>query len=213
MDPDGGMIAEAERRTAELGLAERARWVRARAEDLTAAELGTFNVVTFAQSFHWMDRDLVATIVKSLLRPGGAVVHLADLKTETRTVDGLPFPAVPYAAIDQLVGRYLGPKRRAGQDVLRYGTPGNEEAVFARTGYSGPERHAIPGGQALERTVNDVVAWTYSMSWAAPHLFGERAKEFEADLRHLLLEASATGTFSERQPSTDMRIWRLGVGA
>ena len=94
VDPDSGMIAEAERGAAERGVTGKAQWVRARAEDLPAG-LGTFTVATFGQSFHWMDRDLVAATVKDMLQSGGALVHISDLKTETRAVDGLPHPAVP----------------------------------------------------------------------------------------------------------------------
>lgn len=206
VDPDGGMIAEARRGADKAGVAGKAQWLQARAEDLPAG-LGTFTVATFAQSFHWMDRDLVAATVWDMLAPGGALVHVSDLKTETRTVEGLPHPAVPYAAMEDLVKRYLGPVRRAGQGVLPHGTPGNESAVYARTGFTGPERHVAPGGQPLERTWDEVVAGMFSMSYAAPHLFGPRLDAFEAELRRLLRAASPSGRFSERRPGTEVCVW------
>ncbi|MGY0062264.1 class I SAM-dependent methyltransferase [Streptomyces sp. LZ34] len=206
VDPDSGMIAEAGREAAMAGVTGKARWVRARAEDLPAG-LGTFTVATFGQSFHWMDRDLVAATIRDMLRPGGALVHVSDLKTETRTVVGLPYPAVPYAAVEELVRHYLGPVRRAGRGVLPQGTPGGEAAVFTRAGFSGPRRHVVPGGQALTRTRDDVVASVFSMSFSAPHLFGTRRDDFEADLRRLLREASPSGRFSERLPSTEVFVW------
>ncbi|MFD7286850.1 class I SAM-dependent methyltransferase [Streptomyces sp. NPDC059863] len=207
VDPDSGMIAEAGQQAEKAGVARKARWVRARAEELPAG-LGTFTVATFGQSFHWMDRDLVAATVKGMLRSAGAFVHISDLKTETRAVDGLPCPGVPYTAINDLVGQYLGPVRRAGRGVLRYGTPSGEAAVLGRAGFSGPERHVVPGGQALERSCDEVVALVFSTSSSAPHLFGTRRGEFEADLRRLLRETSPSGRFSERQPSTEVFVWR-----
>lgn len=212
VDPDGGMIAEAARGAADRGVADKARWVRARAEALPAG-LGTFSVAVFGQSFHWMDRDLVAATVRAMLRPGGALVHISDLKTEARTVDGLPHPAVPYTAVDELVRHYLGPVRRAGRGVLPGGTPGGEAEVFARAGFTGPRRLVVPGGQALERSVDDIVAWVFSMSFSAPHLFEGRRDAFEADLRRLLREASASGRFSERGPSTEVFVWGKGPSA
>lgn len=206
VDPDSGMIAEAAREAAGRGVSAKTRWVRARAEELPA-DLGTFTVAAFAQSFHWMDRDAVAATVKGMLRPGGALVHISDLKTGTRSVDGLPYPAVPEAAIGDLVKDYLGPVRRAGRGLLPQGTPGDEAAVFTRAGFSGPDRHVVPGGQALERTSDDVVAGVFSMSFSAPHLFGTRREEFEADLRALLRTASPAGRFSERVPSTEVFVW------
>ncbi|MGW0704310.1 class I SAM-dependent methyltransferase [Streptomyces sp. NPDC002867] len=206
VDPDSGMIAEAERGAAERSVTGKVQWVQARAEELPAG-LGTFTVATFGQSFHWMDRDVVAATTRDMLRPGGALAHISDVKTETRTVDGLPHPAAPYTAIEELVRHYLGPVRRAGRGVLPQGTPGGEATVLARAGFSGPQRHVVPGGQPLERTADDVVAGVFSMSFSAPHLFGPRRQEFEADLRRLLREVSASGRFSERRPSTEVFVW------
>lgn len=231
VDPDRGMVVEAAREAAERGVAGKARWVQARAEDLPAG-LGTFDVATFAQSFHWMDRDLVAVTIKGMLETGGVLAHISDLKTEretetgtgpgtgtrtgawtgtgteTRIVGGLPHPAAPCSAIDELVKEYLGPVRRAGRGVLPHGTPGGEAAVLTRAGFSGPQRHVVPGGQLLERTADDLVAGVFSMSFSAPHLFGTRRDAFETDLRQLLGEASPSGRFSERQPSAEIFIWR-----
>src|SRR4051794_727634 len=73
LDPDPGMLAESRR----LGVAN-ARWVQARAEDLPAG-LGSFRAVTFAASFHWMDRPLVARTVKAMLDGSDAAVVQVDL--------------------------------------------------------------------------------------------------------------------------------------
>nr|WP_324609103.1 methyltransferase domain-containing protein [Streptomyces sp. MUSC 125] len=108
VDPDPGMLAAARRRAALTPAAGRTRWVGIRAEDLLDG-LGTFTVAVFAQSFHRMDREKVAQTAHGMLRPGGALVHVSDLKTRSRTVDGLPYPPVPYVDIGVLVKRYLGP--------------------------------------------------------------------------------------------------------
>jgi SAM-dependent methyltransferase len=207
VDRDAGMIAEARREAAARGLTGRTRWVRAAAEQLPAG-LGVFTAATFGQSFHWMDRDLVAATVRDMLRPGGAFVHVADLKPERPATGGLPHPAVPYAAVDALVGRYLGPVRRAGRGTLPQGTPGGEEGVLARAGFTGPLRLVVPGGQVLERTCDTVVAEVLSMSFSAPHLFGAELPSFETDLRRVLRRTSPSGRFSARQPGTEVRIWR-----
>jgi ubiquinone/menaquinone biosynthesis C-methylase UbiE len=72
VDADRGMIEEATWLAAKRDLAN-ARWLRLRAEELPAG-LGTFRYATFAQSFHWMDRELVAAQVFDMLEPGGAFV-------------------------------------------------------------------------------------------------------------------------------------------
>jgi ubiquinone/menaquinone biosynthesis C-methylase UbiE len=130
VDPDAGMLAEAQRRADVAGITN-LRWVQARAEALPL-DLGAFRMATFAQSFHWMDQPRVATIVHEMLEPGGALVHISDAKTPRQDNLALPFPTPPYDAIQQLVESYLGAVRRAGQGFLRSGTPGNEASVFAK---------------------------------------------------------------------------------
>ncbi|MBD0737425.1 class I SAM-dependent methyltransferase [Streptomyces sp. CBMA29] len=207
VDPDGAMLTEARCQSVAADVSDRTRWIQARAEELPL-DLGTFTVVTFGQSFHWMDRDKVAATVRAMLAPGGAFLQIADLKNERRTARGLPYPAVPYDGVDALVREHLGPERRAGQGVLRHGTPGDETAVLARAGFVGPRRLVVPGGEALKRTGDDVAAWVFSLSSSAPHLFGDRRDAFAADLDRLLENASPSGRFSERQPSTEVLVWR-----
>jgi SAM-dependent methyltransferase len=206
VDPDSGMIAEAGRRAAEAGVTGKTRWVQIRAEELPA-DLGTFTVATFGQSFHWMDQDLVAATVRDMLEPGGVLVHVSDLKTEQRAVDDLPHPGVPYAAVEDLIKKYLGPVRRAGRGVLPHGTPGGEAAILSRAGFAGPSRYVVLGGEALERTRGDVLAWVFSRSSSTPHQFGLLRGDFEADLERLLRRAAPSGRFSERQPGTEVFVW------
>src|SRR5580693_3194129 len=67
LDPDAGMVKEVERAARQQG-ATNVSWVRRRAEDLPA-DLGMFRVITFAQSFHWMDRPRVAGAVRAMIEP------------------------------------------------------------------------------------------------------------------------------------------------
>jgi len=208
LDPDQGMLAEGARRAAEAGVGN-ITWVRARAEELPAG-LGWFRVVTFAQSFHWMDRERVAAIVLEMLEPGGALVHISDFKGDTARdrSDELPHALPPYEAIRELIRRYLGPVPRAGQGLLRYGSPDGEAIVLRNAGFRDPEYLLLPTGGVQVRDVDDIVAWVYSLSGSAPHLFRDRLKEFEADLRHLLHQAAPSGLFAEQPPDTEVFIWR-----
>jgi SAM-dependent methyltransferase len=206
VDPDAGMLAEAQRRAAAAGIGN-VRWLRARAEELTA-DLGRFRVATFGQSFHWMDRPRVAALVLDLLEPDGAFVQVADVKEPRPEPARLPHPSPPYDAIQELVRRYLGPVPRAGQGVLRHGTPGDERVVVPQAGFAAAERVVVPAGEVLPRTVDDLVAWAYSRSGSAPHLFDDRRDEFEAELRRLLAEASPAGQFAEQVPDTEVFVWR-----
>ncbi|MFG2062741.1 class I SAM-dependent methyltransferase [Micromonospora sp. NPDC048871] len=202
MDPDPEMLAEAARHADSLGV-RNVTWVEARAEDLPRG-LGIFQVVLFAQSFHWTDRDRVAATVLEMLEPGGWIVHLSDLKTPRADPAPLPYPAPPYDRIASLTRKYLGDVRRAGQGVLVNGTPSGEREVLARAGFTALSRLVVPSGAVVERSEDDVVAWAFSRSDMAPHLFGERLKNFERDLRELLREISPDGVFAEQLPDTEI---------
>lgn len=206
VDPDEDMLAEAARQAGRHGV-ENARWAAARAEELPAG-LGEFTAVVFAQSFHWTDRDRTAAAVREMLAPGGAFVHVADLKDPPAPTTPLPRPAPPYGRIGELVRRYLGPVRRAGQGTLAGGTPGREDLVLARAGFVDFERHVVPAGDVTDRPAADVVAWVFSRSDSAPHLFGDRLADFERELRALLREAAPDGRFAEHLPPTEIMIWR-----
>ncbi|MEH0575005.1 MULTISPECIES: class I SAM-dependent methyltransferase [Streptomyces] len=206
VDPDEDMLAEAERRAGRHGV-NNARWVAARAEDLPAG-LGEFRVVAFAQSFHWTDRDRVAATVLEMLEPGGAFVHISDHKDPPAPSTPLPLPAPPYAQIGDLVRQYLGPVRRAGQGMLVHGTPNREDLVLAGAGFENFERLVVPAGDVVVRTADDIVAWTYSRSDSAPHLFGDRLARFDRDLRALLRQAAPDDRFAEHLPPTEIMTWR-----
>jgi SAM-dependent methyltransferase len=209
LDPDRGMITEAGSAARRLGI-RNASWVRMRAEDLPG-NLGRFRAVTFAASFHWMDRPKVARIVRDMLDPGGAAVQIdaPAYRPEELAADGpsLPYPLPPEQRIDELRIRYLGPDRRAGQGI-RNTSPSGEDEVFQAAGFAPAETFTVPDGRVLARTADDVVANVFSTSATAPGLFGERFPEFEHDLRAVLADVSPSGKFAVRLPDNRLRVWR-----
>jgi len=207
VDPDADMLAEAAALASARAIAH-ARWVCLRAEALPAG-LGRFRYATFAQSFHWMERERVARTTFDMLDPGGAFVHVNTMGEGTDApVDALPHPPPPSAAIRELAERFLGAARRAGQGVLRFGTPGDEWGVLRAAGFQPPETVRVEGGQPLERTAGDVVAHVFSSSSTAPHLFGDRLDAFERELRGVLAAAAPDGLFSERVGDLELVFYR-----
>jgi len=194
-NPDADMLDAATDAAEDLGISN-ARWVCARAEELPLG-LGTFRVATFAASFHWMDRDLVAATIREMLEPGGAFVQISA-QTEVPPHN---------ENIKLLIQRYLGQQRRAGQGV-RTDFRDDELDVLQRAGFGSPSIVNVAGGDPIVRTVDDIVATVFSNSASAPHLFGDRLAAFEADLRALLLDASPDGKFPSTIPNAELRIWR-----
>jgi SAM-dependent methyltransferase len=196
IDADAAMVAEASRRAPV-----NASFRQMRAEELPA-NLGTFDVVTFGQSFHWVDQVRVAATVATMLRAGGAFVTVG---ATTHEGDG----NVPREAIKELIHSYLGPVRRAGQGyVSDQGPPWNAAEALDAAGFGPPVELPVPAGQVYERSEDDVVASIYSQSSSAPHLFGERLGEFERDLRGLLRAQAPADGYRERVRDETLLIRR-----
>jgi hypothetical protein len=199
------LLAEGRRVARELGLSG-IRWVEARAEDLPDAAPGPFRLVTFGQSFHWTDEWAVAETVFDMLEPGGMMALIGN------TVEGRPRPPragtpIPHAEITAAVERYLGSTRRAGHGHSPARTHRFED-VLARTRFGAPQSVFLPGVPDLMRDSESVLSGYFSLSWAAPHLFGERAEAFADDVRALLASRSPTGLFWDWPGDTEIVVAR-----
>ena len=206
VDPDPAMLAEGRRVADENGIVN-IRWVQALAEDLPGAAPGAYRVVTFGQSFHWTDEARVAEAVYDMLEPGGALALIAH------TVAGRPVPrspgppAIPHAEIEALVEKYLGSTRRAGMGTAPVRTHRFED-VLDRTRFAAPQSMFAPGIPDLVRDSESVLSGYFSMSFAAPHLFGDRVEDFASEVRELLSKRSPEGAFWDWPGDTEVVLAR-----
>ena len=210
VDADPDMLAEAARQAGRAGISN-VSWRHLRAEQLPA-DLPPPTVITFAQSFHWMDRPRVAATARRMLAEDGALVHIhATTHQGIDTDEHLPHPRPPRAAITALIQQYLGTARRAGHGVRPWretqGDENREERVYRAAGFHGPQRLQLPPW-TVQRTAEEIRASVYSLSSAAPHLFGDRFDAFDAQLRSLLDQTAPEGLFSERLREIIIDIWR-----
>jgi SAM-dependent methyltransferase len=207
IDADPDMIVEARHGAAGAGIGN-IEWRRMRAEELPA-DLGLFRVVTFAQSFHWMDQEAVAQQVRGMLSAEGVWIHVsATTHRGAAGEDPLPHPRPPWDRIDDLVAGYLGPVRRAGQGVLPAGTRSGEDDVMRRAGFTGRTCFEVELGEIVNRSLDEVVSAVFSLSGSAPHLFSDRLEAFEEDLCRLLRSSAPSGWFSERTRDIAVTMWR-----
>lgn len=182
LDPDPDMLAEGRRAATDRNVSN-VRWVQALAEDLPEAAPGPHRLVTFGQSFHWTDEERVAEIVYDLLEPGGAMALVVH------TVDGRPAPSspgpppIPHEEVKALVEKYLGSSRRAGQGSAPVRTHRFED-VLIRTRFGIPRTVYVPGTPDLVRDASSVISGLFSMTWSAPHLYGDRLGEFTREVNH-----------------------------
>jgi SAM-dependent methyltransferase len=206
LDPDAGMLAEGGR-AAQEGSVTNIRWVRGVAEDLPAVAPGPYRLVTFGQSFHWTDEQRVAETVYDLLEPGGALALVVHTVTGRPRPPAPGAPAIPHDEIRALVAKYLGSTRRAGQGTSPQRSHRFED-VLVRTRFGVPQQLFVPGLPDLLRDSESVLSGYLSMSYSAPHLFGDRLDNFAGEVRALLANRSAEGVFWDWPGDTEVVLAR-----
>jgi hypothetical protein len=151
--------------------------------------------VTFGQSFHRTKRDLVARAVYDVLEPDGAIVLVAhDINVASRP-PGTGDPPIPDDEVQALIGRYLGAERQSRQCPAMPSESERFGATLARAGFGPANTLHAPGRPDITRDVDGVIEGYLSMSYAAPHLFGDRLDAFVSDVRRVLNARTATGRF------------------
>lgn len=203
IDPELGMLRVGERRSREAGITN-VRWMQGLAEDLLTLRLGSFRVVTFGQSFHRVERWEVAEAVFDLLTPGGSLVLVSHAVEHRPPPPGPGYPAIPHAEVRELIIDYLGEGTSRYLATWNEGQPARFEDTLRETRFGGSRTIYAPGLPDLIRDVDAVVANYFSLSWAAPRLFGSRRADFEADLRRLLYEHSPEGFFWDWPGDTEL---------
>jgi SAM-dependent methyltransferase len=206
LDPDADMLAEGRRAAGEKGITN-VQWVQGLAEDLPAVAPGPYRLVTFGQSFWWTDERQVAETVYDMLEPGGALALVVHTVTGRPRPPDPGVPAIPHDEIEALVAKYLGSTRRAGQGTVRERTHRFED-VLARTRFGVPRQIFVPGIPDLLRDSESVLSGYLSMSFAAPHLFGDRLDDFATEVRVLLANRCADGVFWDWPGDTEVVMAR-----
>jgi SAM-dependent methyltransferase len=161
-------------------------WRVMRAEDISA-DLGTFRLVTCGSSFHWMDRDLVLKRIQEMLEPGCGVAMVGG------TSGWLDGHEDWHAVVAKAVHRYLGERRRAGNNFFE---PGERfQQSLRRNGWTVDVERAYE--VALEWEIDSIIGHLWSTSFASRVLFGEKVGDFEKELRAELLQLNRRGVFKE----------------
>jgi trans-aconitate methyltransferase len=181
MDPDEAMLAEARRAASSAGV-RNIEFVKGSSWQLSP-ELGSFRFVVMGQSFHWMDRDQVLSTLYDMLETKGGLA-VVNQKRQT--------PAEIKSAEDETVKKFLGERRRAGTGYYEH-PPDRHDVVLARSRFN----MLAPWHYSYEReqTIDEAVGFVFSTSRATKQLLGDRAAEFEAELRKQFQLAAPAGKF------------------
>jgi SAM-dependent methyltransferase len=155
-----------------------------RAEDVLPG-LCAFDLVTMAQSFHWMDRDLVLARLAEAIRPGGGLVIVDE---------GRRRPQESWELVaGQVVERFLG---RTTRHPLKHPEKAHEPSL--RRSHRFSDFTVREFASQLTRDLASIRGAVYSGISSARPLFGDRLAEFETALTAALLELNPTGVFHEQ---------------
>lgn len=206
IDADADMLTEAARLAEKEANGQ--RQLAAPARRGLPADLSPVRVVTFAQSFHWMDRGRVAAAVRGMLVPGGPRCTCTPRRTRAPT----PTPRCRTRSHPARPSRGSC-SATSDQSAARDGACCCPEHPTTRT--RSTARPDSPGGCGSRCPAEPSSARPTRSSRRStpcrarrPHLFGDRPRNFYADLRQLLAEISRDGRFSEQMRSITVDIWR-----
>jgi SAM-dependent methyltransferase len=178
-DQEPEMIAMASSKAAASGEAARFRFVTGTAEDLDLPA-GAFDLVTVGNAFHRLRRDVVAGQVRRWLRPDG---HLALLWGGTPTDGDEPWQQTLRAVMQRWQdGNGADHRLPPGYAAARRERP--DLVVLAEAGFALAQEAQV--GYSRSWTLDEIAGFVASTSVLSLAALGDRAQEFDADLRGAL---------------------------
>jgi SAM-dependent methyltransferase len=178
----------------EVGRAEAARlgrsnvvWQVGPAEDVDV-EPGSVDLVTIGNAFHRLDRPRVAASARRWLSASGAI---AVVGTSSLLADDEPWQVVATDAARRW-GRLGDPA--TGASPTSDGPRRTHEEVLAEAGFS---VHEVVVSSVHPWTIDDIIGYLHSTSFASVPALGDHADRFEAELRARLPQVEPAGGFVE----------------
>ncbi|MEV3857671.1 class I SAM-dependent methyltransferase [Streptomyces sp. NPDC050095] len=203
IDNDADMLAAAESALRpKLPAGSHLALVESTAEDFTPPAGWQAELVTICRAFHWLDQATVLNLLDSQVAPDGVVAIFGDNSFWAAGSDWKE-------AVRDVVKSFLGEQRRAGSGTFQHHNRPYSE-IMEESPFNEVEEVRVP----VERTWNaeSILGYLYSTSFAAPHLFGDRLKEFEAAVKVRLTDFSDNDTFAEENEFL-IRLGRRGHDA
>jgi SAM-dependent methyltransferase len=176
VDPDPELLSVASRSLASQIAQHRVTLLRGTAEDLTVPSGWRPQLVTVCRAFHWFDRARFLARAGDVLAPGGVLAIFGD-----RSVWAANAPWK--TATLEVLREFLGEERRAGAGTYRAPTHDYADDLI-EAGYSSVERQSVPVRRT--RTVESVIGYLHSTSFASLAVLDDRADAFDDQLAERL---------------------------
>ena len=189
MDPNEAMCAATEQRAAAAvaRVEDAGERVEAHVETVVGSDadlraehieaVAPLDLTTMGRSFHWMEQRATLECLREHTVPGGGVAIVDD--EEWLTAGSEPW----MAAVHEVADRYLADlPGRSDPATVEYDDPWDE--LLVEQGFADVETATF----AVERpwTVDEIVDYVFSLSFASPNRFGATLDAFERDCRERL---------------------------
>lgn len=185
IDPEEEMLRQAKEKS-DNDDSNNILWVQGSSDDLCVRER-CLHLVTIGRGFHLMDRGEVLEKLFIALDSSGGVVIVNDL----------PLWSVkePFAqTTNEVIKKYLGEDRRFGKKA--YKSSGISHETFVQNSPF-PRHQKVTFNDCRTWTVDSILGYCYSTSYASPEILGDSMDDFERDIRQELLNLDPKGTFIE----------------
>lgn len=203
IDNDADMLAAAEAALRpKLPAGSHLALVESTAEDFAPPTGWQAELVTICRAFHWLDQATVLSLLDRQVSPDGAVAIFGDNSFWAAGSDWKE-------ATRDVVKSFLGEQRRAGSGTFQHHNRPYSE-IMEESPFNEVEEFRVPVARTW--SADSILGYLYSTSFAAPHLFGDRLKEFEAALSERLADFSGDDTFPEENEFL-IRLGRRGRDA
>ncbi|HEV3156970.1 MAG TPA: class I SAM-dependent methyltransferase [Candidatus Baltobacteraceae bacterium] len=188
VDPEVGMLAEARRIADERNITN-IEFTHGDSFTLPTMDLGSFDLVTMGQSFHWMDRPAtLSTLARILPHPLGTIV----ISWHLRPIDS---PLSDWEeAISDVRKRWLGEKLHTGAGSDVYHRPAeSDEELLQRSAFSDVETFSL--SSQCEIDIDKLVNVQFSFSTTTPEDLGAGQAEYAQEVRKALLGVNPSGRY------------------
>lgn len=188
IDPEQEML-DAGKVQAEKNVVNNIKWVLSKAENISE-DLGMFRITTMGASFHWMEKDIVLKKVFDITERDGGIVVVSNNSPILTDKGNDKYKTV----VQETIKKYLGEKRRAGNSYYQHSGERFED-IIGRSKFHGLQTFNHIYKQHW--TIDEIVGFLASTSFASRRLFGDRIEEFEKELKNKLFQLNPTGKFTE----------------
>ena len=184
IDPEPDMLEAARETAREAGV--KVDFRQGSSFDLPT-DLGTTHLVAMGRSFHWMDRTETLRTLDALLPPGGAVALFEDEHPRTAENAWLLKMAE--------VGRSYGMHEATHRAAAARSDYRTHVSYLFESAFTHIERVGVYVRRPI--TADAIVGRAFSLSMLSKERLGDRADDFERDLRAALAALSPDGHFTE----------------